>query len=68
MSHKLEESYKDFELLSLEWDKIDKSLLESKKVYIYYYYYYYYYYCYCCYLNYKIFFRIEYLRRRLSHF
>ncbi|ORX42993.1 hypothetical protein BCR36DRAFT_586919 [Piromyces finnis] len=31
MSHKLEESYKDFELLSLEWDKIDKSLLESKK-------------------------------------
>jgi len=32
MSHKLEESYKDFELLSLEWDKIDKSLLESKKV------------------------------------
>jgi len=32
MSHKLEESYKDFELLSLEWDKIDKSLLQSKKV------------------------------------
>jgi len=31
MSHKLEESYKDFELLSLEWDKIDKSLLQSKK-------------------------------------
>lgn len=32
MSHKLEESYKDFELLSLEWDKIDNSLLQSNKV------------------------------------